>query len=312
MAPYSAAASKRALAMVVFDPDAPAAAAAQQRESKRPRQDDGEATQPPSSSSSSPGAGALVPHAAAASSAPPPPVHDVQPIGAVPIPSAVRVPRHRPLKAPPPPPAREPPPCLRKHFLAGLNLRPDLPVHYIDEKVFTSTDLTGQQNRFRIPTDGATRRLRPLLTPTQLADANLLHDPPPKPRRNKPPQDAGADGEEPEGKKPKKKGEPHGGLKVNLVHLTAGCRALKLTRWSSSSGTVVKGEGYSQFIRDCDFKDTDVVEIWALVQRPVRLFGVTLIGESRLHLLVVKKGEPPRCSFCPPAPAAAAAAAANH
>ncbi|KAL6614747.1 hypothetical protein ACP70R_037017 [Stipagrostis hirtigluma subsp. patula] len=282
MASYSSG-SKRPLEMVVYDPDAAAA------ETKRARKDEAVG-------------GAPVPHAAGAT------VLDVAPIRAVPMPV---VPRRLRLTAPrpppgPPPAAREEPPCLRKHFLLGLKLRADLPVHFIDDKRITDTDLKGHQNRLRIPSEGATRRLRAIMTPTERDAANLLHDPPPKPRPKKKTQEpqsgaAAAEGQPQQGKKikkPKKQGKRHGGLRVNLVHLTAGAKELMLSRWESSRGTIVKGEGYIDFIRRCCFQEKDEVEIWAFLQRRFRLFGVTMCDESCLHVLLVKKDGKHECRYC--------------
>ncbi|RCV26711.1 hypothetical protein SETIT_5G268300v2 [Setaria italica] len=260
-----------------------------------------------SSSSSSASATALSLHEASA----PPPFGDFEPISAVPI-SAVP-PQLLPLRrAHPPVAGREEPPCLRKHFLRGLGLRADLAVHFIDDKHLTGTDLDPHQNRFRLPRDGAVHRLRPLLTLAELHAANLLFLPDPKPRtpknkkqRTEPPQD-GAAAEGKKIKKPKAKGKVHGGLRVNLVGLAAGAKELLLSRWDSNHATVVKGEGYLDFIRRCGFREGDAVEIWAFVQRRVRLFGKDVCGDSLLHVLVVKKDQQPagcrHCS-CPPTPA---------
>ncbi|KAF8755812.1 hypothetical protein HU200_011284 [Digitaria exilis] len=179
--------AKRPLEMVVYNPSAA---------NKRARQE--EATT--SSSSSSAGA--------ASSSEPALVVLDVKPINAIP---------------PPPPLAaaeREAPPCLRSHFLQWLGLRDDVPVHFIDDKVLTDTDLNPHQNRFRIPRDGVMRRLLPLLTPTEIRQANLLDDNPPRqrpPRNNDGAQGNGTKVEEAQGqgqgaRRPAREaGGPHGG-----------------------------------------------------------------------------------------------------
>ncbi|CAO1947984.1 unnamed protein product [Urochloa humidicola] len=297
--------AKRPLEMVVYDPAAAAAAAAQ---NKRARQEEEEPT-----TSSSSAAAKMVPYAAAEA----PTVLDVAPLNAIP-----------PRPAPPPPPAvgREEPPCLRRHFLAALGLRADLPVHFIDDKIVTGTDLDPHQNRFRIPGAGVKRCLRAILTPRELYEANLLHDPIPKPRKppkhqlepppSKPQTNSAAaagegDEQQPPEKKtkvPKKQGKVHGGLRVKMVDLAAGAKELLMSRWDSSLGTVVKGGGYLDFVRRCGFRESDAVEIWAFVQRRVRLFGAVLCDDSLLHLLVVKKGQqPPWCRYCcPPLPPAAA------
>ncbi|CAL4974775.1 unnamed protein product [Urochloa decumbens] len=301
--------AKRPLEMVVYNPAAAAAA-----QNKRARQE--EATT--SSSSSAGAATAMVPHAAAEA----PTVLDVAPLNAFP-----------PLRPPPPPPVagREEPPCLRRHFLAALGLRADLPVHFIDEKIVTGTDLDPHQNRFRIPGAGVKHHLRAILTPRELHEANLLHDPIPMPRNpprrqqlEPPPSEpqnnaaaaAAEGGEQPppppgkRGKVPKKQGKVHGGLRVKLVDLLAGAKELLMSRWDSSLGTVVKGGGYLDFVRRCGFCAGDAVEIWAFVQRRIRLFGAVLCDDSLLHLLVVKKGQqqPPWCRCCcPPLPTSAAA-----
>ncbi|CAD6230276.1 unnamed protein product [Miscanthus lutarioriparius] len=286
--------SKRPLEMVLYDPAA--AAASQQRANKRARQDEESAAKAASASAS----GAMVPHAGT--------ILDVAPINTLPP----------LLRLPVPAAGREEPPCLRRHFLVALGLRADLPVHFIDDKYVTSTDLDSHQNRFRIPSNGVERRLRPLLNPQELDAASLLHDPCPVPRTKRPrlelqlagpppePQNNGAaegQGEQlPPGrkiKKPKKKGKVHGGLRVKLVSLAAGAKELQMSRWESSRGTIVKGEGYLDFIRGCGFRETDAVEIWAFVQRRFHLFGADVCDDSHLHLLLVKKQEVPRCCYCP-------------
>ncbi|KAL6620180.1 hypothetical protein ACP70R_035319 [Stipagrostis hirtigluma subsp. patula] len=268
---------KRTLAMVVYDP---AAAAEQQRAAKQER---------PATATIYADAGAVVPYGT-----------DVEPIDAVPL-SAVppRLPRE------PAPPAREEPPCLRNHILPALRLRADLPLHYIGKKTVTGTDLEvldGHQNRFRIPTDGVLRNLRPILTIDELAHANLLKDPAPRPRRHHEPEPEPENGAAAE-KRKKKQGRAHGGLPVKLVDLDAGASwELRLSRWDSSHGTVVKGEGYLDFIRRCKFKANDVVDIWALKQHAFRHFGVTMCDASPLHLLIVKRDDQQHgCRFCHPA-----------
>jgi hypothetical protein len=300
---FSSSSNKRPLDMVVYDAAAAAA-------NKRARLEEVAAasTSSSSTSSSASAAAALFLHAASA----PPPFGDFEPISAVPI-SAVP-PQLPPLRLALPPVAdREEPPCLRRHFLKGLGLRADLDLHFIDDKHLTGTDLDPHQNRFRLPRDGAVHRLRPLLTPAELHAANLLFLPDPKPRtpknkkqRTEPPHD----GDATEGKKikkPKAKGKAHGGLRVKLVGLAAGAKELLLSRWDSSHATVVKGEGYLDFIRRCGFREGDAVEIWAFVQRRVHLFGKDVCGDSLLHVLVVKRDQQPagcrHCSCCPPAPA---------
>ncbi|CAO2178808.1 unnamed protein product [Urochloa humidicola] len=282
--------SKRTLEMVVYDP----AAASKRARPAETTETSGTATSP------SANAAALALHAASA----PPPFGDFAPIHAVPI-SAVPF-RPTPATLAGGSSGREEPPCLRRHFLVALGLRADLPVHFVAEKLVTATDLDAHQSRFRIPSDGVERRLRALLTPRELDDANLLHDPPPVPRKrpepssSSEPRSAAAEGEKM--KKPKRKGKVHGGLRVKLVDLAAGARELRMSRWESSRGTIVKGEGYLDFVRRCSFGESDVVEIWAFVQRRVRLFGADVCNESLLHLLVVKKHEKRQCRYCSGAP----------
>ncbi|CAO2178795.1 unnamed protein product [Urochloa humidicola] len=308
MAPsFPGSSNKRPLDMVVYNDD-DANKRAQREEEEQ------SASTSSSSSASSATAGALFQRAAASA---PPPFGNLEPISAVPI-SAV--PPKLPGMPLPPPPllavvGREEPPCLRRHFLEALGLRADLPVHFIDDKHLTGTDLDPHQNRLRFPMDGAVRRLRPLLTPAELHAANLLFLPDPKPRP--PPKKqcvaepyggaAEAEGDGKKAKKPKAKGKVHGGLRVNLVGLAAGVKELLLSRWDSSHATVVKGEGYLDFVRRCGFRESDAVEIWAFVQRRVRLFGKDVCGDSLLHVLVVKKGQQPaRCRYCQDLPLARA------
>ncbi|AQK98588.1 hypothetical protein Zm00014a_007620 [Zea mays] len=272
--------AKRSLEIVVYDR---AFAESQQRANKRARQDEAAAK----SSSSLPeeamaSASAIVPYVGA--------VHDIAPINSIVVPPSLR----------PPPPAaggREEPPCLRRHFLEALGLRADLPVHFIHDKRMSKTDLDGHQSRFRIPRDGVERHLRPILSPQELDAANLLEGPRRRPRRQEPGPSEPQDGNN-RRKTSKKKGKAHGGLPVMLVDLNAGAKELRLSRWDSSQGTIVKGEGYLQFMRQCTFKEGDDVAIWAFVQRRFRLFGVDMCHDSLLHLLVVKKQDEARCRVC--------------
>ncbi|CAN6337738.1 unnamed protein product [Urochloa humidicola] len=257
--------------MVVYD-----SAAAQQRAAKQPR---------PSEP-----AGAVVPYDAAQP-------EDIEPINAVPL-NAIAP---RPRRAAPAPAIiiPEEPACLRKHILPALGLREDLPVHFVDRKRVTDTDLDAHQNRFRLPADGVLRRLRPILTAAELDAANLLHDPLPKPRRQQPEPEpvlqltenhTGGDAEQGKKVRKKKQGMVHGGLPVRMVDLAAGASGeLLLSRWSSSSGTIVKGGGYMDFVRRCSFREHDVVDIWAFKQRELRLFGKTMVDESHLHLFIIKR-----------------------
>ncbi|KAK1558114.1 hypothetical protein QYE76_016090 [Lolium multiflorum] len=172
------------------------------------------------------------------------------------------------------------PPWLRSGLLPHLRLRFDLPVHFIAEKTVTGTDLDGHQNRFRLPSDGVMRNLRPMLSPLERKAASLLNEECPRP-----PKLPKVPGE----KRAKRQGKKHGGLPVLVVEPCAGIRELQLSRWDSSAGTVIKGEGYMNFINNCGFKVGDVVEIWAFKETYFRLFGEDLCHDSPLYLLITKK-----------------------
>ncbi|RLN30069.1 hypothetical protein C2845_PM05G24100 [Panicum miliaceum] len=273
---------KRCLAMVVYD----SAASAKQRDAKR------------AARLAADHAGAVVQYGAAMPAG-------MEPIDAVPLNAIAPRRLRQPLPAPV---NREAPPCLRAHILPALGLRADVEVRFIHEKRVTSTDLDPHQNRFRIPTDGALRRLRPLLTLEELDAANLLYDPATVATQQH--QQLELDPEpEPEAEQGKrrrrKQGMVHGGLPVRLVDLAAGASGeLLLSRWTSSHGTIVKGSGYMDYIRRCSFKEEDVVEIWAFKQREFRLLGKTIFHGSPLHVLVVKRdAEQHGGRYCPHAPA---------
>ena len=147
----------------------------------------------------------------------------------------------------------------------------------------TATDLVPHQNRFRLPTEGVARNLWPMLSPLERMAANMLHEeaarPPKLPKLPKVPGE----------KVRKRKGKKHGGLPVLVVEPHAGVRELQLARWDSSGGTVIKGEGYLDFINSCGFKVDDVVEIWAFKEHYFRLFGEDVCRESSVYLLITKK-----------------------
>ncbi|PNT74637.1 hypothetical protein BRADI_1g19090v3 [Brachypodium distachyon] len=187
------------------------------------------------------------------------------------------------------PDSRVEPWWVRGKLFPHLKLRFELPVHFIAEKTVTATDLDPHQNRFRLPTDGVLRNLRPILSPIELAAANLLHDEAPRPRPPRQlvvPEDQNQEGM----RKKKRKGKKHGGLPVLVVGYDAGIRELQMSRWESSRGVIIKGEGYLGFIADCSFKVGDAVEIWAFRERFFRLFGSNVCADSPLHVLITKKG----------------------
>ncbi|KAF7011703.1 hypothetical protein CFC21_025987 [Triticum aestivum] len=213
-------------------------------------------------------------------------------VGAL-VPSPVGV-AGEPIKAVPlaaaAPKERAEPPGIRapKDLLAHLSLRLDLPVHFIDEKTVTATDVDPQQNRFRLPIDGVIRNLRPVLSHLDRQAANLVHVEAPRPRLPKLPKVPGE-------KTKKRRGREHGGLPVLVIECYAGIRELQLTRWESSGVCVIKGEGYMDFINNCSFSVGDVVEIWAFKQKALRLFGVDIYEkgyqESPLCVLFIKKDQ---------------------
>uniref|UniRef100_A0A8I6XN00 Uncharacterized protein n=1 Tax=Hordeum vulgare subsp. vulgare TaxID=112509 RepID=A0A8I6XN00_HORVV len=213
--------------------------------------------------------GALVPFL-------PPPV-DAAPINAVPL-SAV-APRAEPV-------------WIRAHF----NLRLDLTVTFIDEKAVTATDLDPQQNRFRLPTAGVLSSLRPILSPEELDAAKIPCEgakEAPRPSMLPPTEEEVQQGRI---KRKKKQGKKHGGLPVLVCNVHAGTKQLQLTRWESSHGNIIKGEGYLDFITRCCFKEKDIVEIWAFKERSFRLFGVDMCHASPLYIVLTKKEQPPAAS----------------
>ncbi|VAH53188.1 unnamed protein product [Triticum turgidum subsp. durum] len=182
------------------------------------------------------------------------------------------------------PKERAEPPGIRapKGLLAHLSLRLDLPVHFIDEKTVTATDVDPQQNRFRLPIDGVMHNLRPVLSHLDRQAANLVHVEAPRPRLPKLPKVPGE-------KTKKRRGREQGGLPVLVIERYAGIRELQLTRWESSGVCVM------DFINNCGFSVGDVVEIWAFKEKGLRLFGVDIYEEryqeSPLCVLFIKKDQ---------------------
>uniref|UniRef100_A0ACD5T6X6 Uncharacterized protein n=1 Tax=Avena sativa TaxID=4498 RepID=A0ACD5T6X6_AVESA len=147
---------------------------------------------------------------------------------------------------------------LREHLVPHLDLPADLPVHFVDEKTVTATDLDARQNRFCLPNNGVLRNLRPILTAKQLQAANLRYEED---------DDAPAADEQERIRKKKRKRRcvgGVGGLPVLVVDVSAGIVELEMSRGPATS---VKGEGYMDFIADCSFTVGDVVQIWAFNPR---------------------------------------------
>jgi hypothetical protein len=129
-----------------------------------------------------------------------------------------------------------------------------------------------------------------MLTLLERKAANLLDEVAPRPPRlPKPPTVPGGPGEKAVTRK--RKGKKHGGLPVLVVGLHAGVRELQLSRWESSGVTIIKGEGYVNFISNSGFVPGDTVEIWVFKETHFRLFGVDVCHESPLFVLITKKGE---------------------
>lgn len=190
--------------------------------------------------------------------------------------------------APPPPQAalacaaaREEPPCLRDHLLPMLNLPPDLPAHFIGEKVMRCSDV--QQRLSFLGGDGS-RVLRHLL--------DVLT------RDEEPSSSDHIIIETGEGKRMRMETmeallAQFGGLPVKLVnHRAGGAVESQLLRLQTSGATVIIGRGYLNFVQLCGFKERDVVEIWAFRGTS------TTSDDSSLHVLIAKKDEQTLCSHC--------------
>ncbi|KAI4999681.1 hypothetical protein ZWY2020_004270 [Hordeum vulgare] len=157
--------------------------------------------------------------------------------------------------------------------------------------VVTATDLDSQQNRLRLPTAGVLHSLCPLLLPEELDAASIPRNGvkvvPRLPRS--PPTEEEEVQQGSIKKRKKKQGKKHGGLPVVVCNVHAGTKQLQLTRWDSSHGNIIKGEGYLDFITRCCFKEKDVVEIWAFKERRFHLFGVDMCHASPLYVVLAKK-----------------------
>ncbi|KAL5227743.1 hypothetical protein ABZP36_016008 [Zizania latifolia] len=229
---------------------------------------------------------------------------DARPINAVPFATAAPGPERRRKAEMPTDDKREAPSWMRKILLSRLELRFDLSVHFITEKTVTKTDLDPHQNRFRLPTDAVQRHLLPILTADEATSANLLQDIPRRVRARWEPENIDGKQGQPKTRR-KKKGKKHGGLDVTLVHLTAGMKKLQLSRWESSHGTIIKGDGYIEFIKSCGFLEGDTVQIWAFKEREFRHFGAIFTKASPLYIVLVGAPRPPVESAAPaPAPTA--------
>ncbi|KAF0917376.1 hypothetical protein E2562_017833 [Oryza meyeriana var. granulata] len=99
----------------------------------------------------------------------------------------------------------------------------------------------------------------------------------------------GTEGEQP---RARRQGKPHGGVPVTLVHLNAGMRRLLLVLWDSNNGTIIKGNGYMDFITWTGLQEHDTVTIWAFKRREFRLFGTT-VPESPFYLVIHGGSRPP-------------------
>ncbi|PUZ36661.1 hypothetical protein GQ55_9G056000 [Panicum hallii var. hallii] len=154
------------------------------------------------------------------------------------------------------------PAWVRAELLSRHALPPELPLHFVQEKVLTESDLKSDQSRLLI-WSGGSDRLRPLLSAGELTHCGLdsTHR-----RRTKSP----AQGQEVDGAKKKRDDKTrYPGVPV-LVYERAAERApaaLRLNSFLSTKAMVINGHGYGSFVAGSGFKKGDRVEVWAF-RRP--------------------------------------------
>ncbi|CAN6297509.1 unnamed protein product [Urochloa humidicola] len=144
----------------------------------------------------------------------------------------------------------------------------DLPLHFVQEKVLTGSDLQSDQSRLLFCSFGS-RRLCPFLSAVELTRCGLDADGVRRRRQGRRAAVAPVQGQD-GAKKKKRKKTRFPGVPV-LVYEHGAERAepaaLKLNSFRSSMGIVINGQGYKRFVASSGFRKGDRVEVWAF-RRP--------------------------------------------
>ncbi|CAN6322348.1 unnamed protein product [Urochloa humidicola] len=157
------------------------------------------------------------------------------------------------------------PAWVRAELVARHGFPGDLPLHFVQEKVLTGSDLQSDQSRLLFCSAGS-GRLRPFLSSGELTRCGLDGGA----RRRQGRRAAPGQGEDGAGKKKRKKKTRFPGVPV-LVYERGAERAapaaLRLNSFRSSMGVVINGLGYKRFVAGSGFRKGDRVEVWAF-RRP--------------------------------------------
>ncbi|KAK3145843.1 hypothetical protein QOZ80_3BG0258260 [Eleusine coracana subsp. coracana] len=151
------------------------------------------------------------------------------------------------------------PAWLRAELLPRHGLRADLPLHFVEDKVLTNSDLNPVQNRLLVTSTGSTR-LRAVLTCDEVEACGLAAGSDDHHRRDR----AVARGEKKRAAQRKNPGVP---VLVHDRDAGRGPTMLRLTTFHSTTAMVINGAGYRDVVEANGFVTGDCVEVWAF-RRP--------------------------------------------
>ncbi|CAL4936388.1 unnamed protein product [Urochloa decumbens] len=160
------------------------------------------------------------------------------------------------------------PAWVRAELVARHGFPGDLPLHFVQEKVLTGSDLQSDQSRLLFCSAGSAC-LRPFLSAVELTLCGLDEDGARRRRRQERRTAAPAPGQGQDGAEKKKKREKtrFPGVPVLVYERGAERAALRLNSFRSSMGIVINGLGYKRFVAGSGFRKGDRVEVWAF-RRP--------------------------------------------
>ncbi|CAL4927752.1 unnamed protein product [Urochloa decumbens] len=170
------------------------------------------------------------------------------------------------------PPTMEPA-WVRAELVACHGFPGHLPLHFVQEKVLTGSDLQSDQSRLLFCSAGSAR-LRSFLSAAELTRCGLDDDGARRRLRQERRAAAPAPGQGQDGAEKKKKREKtrFPGVPVLVYERgpeaeLAAPAALRLNSFRSSMGIVINGLGYKRFVAGSGFRKGDRVEVWAF-RRP--------------------------------------------